>query len=100
MADPSLPPVEYAVSLADGRAHLVGVECRLREPEADAVEFVLPVWTPGSYLVREYARSGDGTPARESDGIGESREYAIDARDRLYAAAFPSVNVRSPRAWR
>lgn len=51
------PAVEYTVRLGDGRAHLVAVECRLRSlPPRVSVDFVLPVWTPGSYLVREFAQ--------------------------------------------
>ncbi len=48
----------HRVSLADANAHLVSVETTLASdaPLPDAVELVFAVWTPGSYLVREYSR--------------------------------------------
>jgi len=63
------PPIEYAVDLRDGRAHLVRVECRVRAiGTRDAVEFVLPVWTPGSYLVREFAQHVQDFEAHDLEG--------------------------------
>jgi len=47
-------PVRYRVSMPRPHTHLFEVEARF--PGQDVLEAVLPVWTPGSYLVREYAR--------------------------------------------
>jgi predicted metalloprotease with PDZ domain len=47
--------VEYSVDLADRNAHLYRVEARFPRAAGDAV-FRLPVWTPGSYLIREFER--------------------------------------------
>ena len=33
------------------------VELKLTDFKKDQVTVVMPVWTPGSYLVREYARN-------------------------------------------
>ncbi|MGZ6030017.1 MAG: M61 family metallopeptidase, partial [Myxococcaceae bacterium] len=46
--------VRYRVSMSRPHSHLLEVEALF--PAADVLELVLPVWTPGSYLVREYAR--------------------------------------------
>jgi predicted metalloprotease with PDZ domain len=47
-------PVRYRVSMPRPHTHLFEVEAHF--PSQDVLEAVLPVWTPGSYLVREYAR--------------------------------------------
>lgn len=48
-------PVSYRVSMSRPHAHLFEVQAHF--PAAgDEVVVGLPVWTPGSYLVREYAR--------------------------------------------
>ncbi len=48
-------PVRYRVSMPRRHAHLFDVEALF--PAGDDLLVVsLPVWTPGSYLVREYAR--------------------------------------------
>lgn len=57
-ADPAsqLPPVQYQVSFRDADRHLIQVEVLVPTGGQDEVELMMPVWTPGSYLVREYAR--------------------------------------------
>ena len=46
----------YRLHLPDPRTHLVSVEMEAGGVH-DAVSLVMPVWTPGSYLVREFARN-------------------------------------------
>jgi predicted metalloprotease with PDZ domain len=52
------PDISYMVSMPRPNTHLLEVEARLvyRQQAPAAVDLVMPVWTPGSYLVREYAR--------------------------------------------
>jgi predicted metalloprotease with PDZ domain len=47
--------VHYRVSMSRPHSHLFEVEARF-PAGPDVLDAVLPVWTPGSYLVREYAR--------------------------------------------
>jgi predicted metalloprotease with PDZ domain len=47
--------VRYRVELADLNAHLLRVTLTLPAPAPDQ-ELMLPVWIPGSYLVREFSR--------------------------------------------
>ncbi|HYO91245.1 MAG TPA: hypothetical protein VEQ40_06395, partial [Pyrinomonadaceae bacterium] len=54
------PEISYTVSMPEPHTHLLHVEMRVRGAGAAnlpaQVDLVMPVWTPGSYLVREYAR--------------------------------------------
>jgi predicted metalloprotease with PDZ domain len=52
----------HTLAIADARAHLVSVETTVRSdaPLAAPLVLFMPVWTPGSYLVREYARHVEG----------------------------------------
>jgi predicted metalloprotease with PDZ domain len=51
------PEIAYTVSMSKPWTHLLEVEMRLKWGTAQqAVDVKMPVWTPGSYLVREYAR--------------------------------------------
>ena len=52
---PALPPVHYRVEAADLHAHLFKVTLTVAAPAA-LQRVSLPVWIPGSYLVREFAR--------------------------------------------
>jgi predicted metalloprotease with PDZ domain len=47
----------FEVSLAEADHHVIEVELWLRTHSASALELVFPVWTPGSYMIREYARN-------------------------------------------
>lgn len=49
--------VEYRVSMPNPHTHYFEVEILLKNYDADYVDFKMPVWTPGSYLVREYSKN-------------------------------------------
>jgi predicted metalloprotease with PDZ domain len=65
------PEIVYTVSMPKPHTHLLEVEIRLRHPgevvERDA-DLVMPVWTPGSYLVREFARHVQDFKASDAAG--------------------------------
>jgi predicted metalloprotease with PDZ domain len=54
--------MRYRLSMPEPHSHLFHVELEVDRP-GDAVEVVFPVWTPGSYLVREFARHVEGATA-------------------------------------
>ena len=56
--------IEYRIALADPAAHLFRVTLTVARPAAGLV-VSLPVWIPGSYLVREFARHLSGLAARQ-----------------------------------
>jgi predicted metalloprotease with PDZ domain len=67
------PEIEYTVSMPRPETHLleVGVRLRWREGAAPArADLVMPVWTPGSYLVREYARHVQDFAAQDGGNSG------------------------------
>ncbi len=49
--------IEYRVSMLMPNSHYFEVEIRLNNFDEDFVDFKLPVWTPGSYLIREYPKN-------------------------------------------
>lgn len=53
----AVPDIAYTVSMPEPWTHLLNVEMRLKWDSMPArAELKMPVWTPGSYLIREYAR--------------------------------------------
>src|SRR5690606_2986231 len=53
----AVPEISYNVSMPEPWTHLLYVEMRLKWQAMPArTELKMPVWTPGSYLIREYAR--------------------------------------------
>jgi len=61
--------MRYRLSLPEPHAHLFHVEVEIDRP-GEGAEVVFPVWTPGSYLVREFARHVEQASA--DDGAGRA----------------------------
>ena len=92
-------PIEYRVSLAERARHLITVEARFPTDGESLLDLHLPAWTPGSYLIREYARHvQDLTCVDEADRplavrkvdkatwrVGTEGVAEVRARYRVYA---------------
>ncbi|MEM7454922.1 MAG: PDZ domain-containing protein, partial [Planctomycetota bacterium] len=61
------PAVEFTVDLSDVRNHYVTVTATV-PVEGNRTQMMMAVWTPGSYLVREYARHVDSIEVTDQDG--------------------------------
>ncbi|MCF2147395.1 M61 family metallopeptidase [Desmonostoc muscorum LEGE 12446] len=51
------PKIHYLVAMSQPETHLFEVTLRLVDYPWPILDLKLPVWTPGSYLVREYAKN-------------------------------------------
>lgn len=60
--------VHYVLSFSEPHGHYADVEMRFANPSGKQVKVQMPVWTPGSYLVREYAKNVEQFAARSSTG--------------------------------
>ena len=56
----------YQVGMSQPTSHLFEVTLRLSNWQANRLNLKMPVWTPGSYLVREYARHLQDFVAKDS----------------------------------
>ncbi len=62
------PEIAYTVSMPRPYTHLLEVEMRVGGSVAAPLDLVMPVWTPGSYLIREYERHVQDFAAMDADG--------------------------------
>jgi predicted metalloprotease with PDZ domain len=67
--------IHYRIEVADAAAHLFKVSLTLAEPALEQ-SFSLPVWIPGSYMVREFSRCLSGLEARQGTQAREVRALA------------------------
>ena len=68
-AQTSTPNINYTVSMSQPWTHMLEVEMRLKwNRMPDAAQLKMPVWTPGSYLVREYARHVQDFSVKDAGG--------------------------------
>ena len=67
---PNAPEIAYTISMRRPHTHMLEVEARLRYAAAapNSVSLVMPVWTPGSYLVREFERNVQDFHAADDSG--------------------------------
>lgn len=67
-----VPEIAFYVSMSKPHTHMLEVEVRVTRPASSQIpaeEFlVMPVWTPGSYLVREFARHVQDFSAADASG--------------------------------
>ena len=52
----AVPTIHYQVAMPQPQTHLFEVTLHLADYSLPILDLKLPVWTPGSYLVREYAK--------------------------------------------
>lgn len=84
---PVPPEVSFTVSMSKPWTHLLEVEMRIKSAKMpDKTAIAMPVWTPGSYLVREYARHVQDFTAKDANGnaLGwrktDKNDWQIDSK--------------------
>ena len=73
---PAAAPLHYRIEAADLHAHLFRVTLTIAQPAA-VQQVSLPVWIPGSYLVREFSKNLQRLVARQ-----EGRAVALQQLDK------------------
>ena len=79
-AAPDAPEISYTVSMPRPHTHMLEVEMRVCVTRARprSVDLRMPVWTPGSYLVREFARHVQDFAASGESGGSARRGRKIN----------------------
>jgi len=85
--------MRYRVSMPEPHSHLFAVELEVDRP-GPAPVLAMPVWTPGSYLVREFARHLEGMEADDGAGRRLPVERLDKHRFRVDAGGAEKVQVR------
>jgi predicted metalloprotease with PDZ domain len=62
-------PHRYSIRSLNPAAHLFEVRLTVANPDPQGQIFAMPAWTPGSYMIRDYARNVVAIRA-ETDGVG------------------------------
>jgi predicted metalloprotease with PDZ domain len=85
-------PVKYTVRFPSPVLHYAEVEATFPSPTGKPLQVFLPVWTPGSYLVREYARNIENI--RAFDGAAKSLVIQKTRKNRWMIEPAASASVR------
>ncbi|HMQ68673.1 MAG TPA: PDZ domain-containing protein [Ignavibacteria bacterium] len=82
--------INYKVSFEKPYTHYCEVEIIVKDPGNDPVIFSMPVWTPGSYLIREFAKNVEGVFAEDAAGSKIAFEkirknsWKVESKDQSY----------------
>ncbi len=64
----TLPGINYQVAMTQPENHLFKVTLRVQNWNSQELNLKMPVWTPGSYLVREYSKHIQNFSAHNHEG--------------------------------
>lgn len=85
-----LPEVQYLVDLTDAKNHYVHIQMRTTATN-NQTQLMMAVWTPGSYLVREYARHIDSLEV--TDGAKQPLPFKKIRKNRWSVETTPEQEI-------
>jgi hypothetical protein len=93
-AQTAVDPLQYTLRFPEPHTHYVEVEAVVPTGGRPVVELMMAVWTPGSYMVREYSRHVEAVTASGGDGRGLEVAKSDKNRWRIATNGAPAVTVR------
>ena len=87
-------PIRYTLSFPAPHTHYVDVTAAVPTGRRADVELMMAVWTPGSYLVREYARNVEAVTASGPDGRPLDVDKSKKNHWRVVTGGAPTITVK------
>src|SRR5687768_11089318 len=84
-------PIRYTLSFPAPETHYGEVTATVPTDRQPVAELMMAVWTPGSYMVREYSRNVESVTAAGPDGRALAVEKSEKNRWRVTTGGAPSV---------
>ncbi|MFM8995592.1 MAG: hypothetical protein ACKOI1_05035, partial [Bacteroidota bacterium] len=91
------PRVHYTIAITDPKSHYAEVTLRLEDVTPGSLDVYMPVWTPGSYLVREFAKNVESVSAR---GLSLDESKMVFADEPLNFGSPIAHNKLDKNTWR
>ncbi|PVY40206.1 M61 family metallopeptidase [Pontibacter virosus] len=86
--------LRYTLSMPEPHTHYFEVEVELSGARQNYIDYKMPVWAPGSYLVREFAKNVEGFSAADQSGKALRHEKISKNTWRVYSNKANAVRVR------
>jgi len=87
-------PIRYTLSFPAPETHYAEVTATVPTGRQPVAELMMAVWTPGSYMVREYSRNVETVTAAGPDGRALAVEKSEKNRWRVTTGGAPTVTVK------
>ncbi|MBI3046800.1 MAG: M61 family metallopeptidase [Acidobacteria bacterium] len=94
VAQTTVEPIRYTLRFPEPHTHYIDVTGVYPTERQPAVELMMAVWTPGSYMVREYSRHVEALAATGPDGRPLAVEKTDKNRWRVSTGGASTVTVR------
>lgn len=91
------PRVHYTIAITDPKSHYAEVTLRLEDVTPGSIDVYMPVWTPGSYLVREFSKNVESVSAR---GLSLDESKMLFAEEPLNFGSPIAPNKLDKNTWR
>lgn len=85
--------IEYTVDFGDATHHYISIRAVYPTAANADVELSMAVWTPGSYLVREYARQIEDLRVVDATGVPLTVSKGRKNRWKIHTGATPGIVV-------
>ena len=85
--------ISYVVTFPEAQAHYADVEMTIAGLQQNGVDLKMPVWTPGSYLVREYAKNVESFSAASGRTMLDAKKISKNCW-RIQTAGHSDITVR------
>jgi predicted metalloprotease with PDZ domain len=83
----------YEVYFPNPSTHYIEVTMNLKGVPSDSLDVVMPVWIPGSYMVREFSRHVEGFRAETAEGLPLSFKKIRKNAWRIYHGELDAVSI-------
>jgi predicted metalloprotease with PDZ domain len=87
-------PIRYTLSFPAPQTHYVEVTASVPTGRRADVDLMMAVWTPGSYLVREYARNVEAVTASGPDGRALDVDKSKKNHWRIATGGAPTITLK------
>jgi predicted metalloprotease with PDZ domain len=85
--------ISYTVSFPEAQAHYADVEMTISGLKQPTLDLKMPVWTPGSYLIREFAKNIESLTAN-TNGKAVAAPKVTKNTWRINTAGLTSITVK------
>ena len=96
---PASPKLDYTLSMNKPYSHYFEVDIKISNLDKSSINIKMPVWAPGSYLVRDFEKNVENLKANDGKGnplaikkvdkntwhISTNNESIIDIKYKVYA---------------
>ena len=92
-ASAPLDPIAYTFRVVDPAKHIAGVDARIPTGGRAAIDVMMPIWTPGYYVVEDYAARVQNLVARGPGGDTLGVSKPRPNRWQIQTGGAPFINV-------